>query len=76
MDCNIKTLSLIINDIFPEYEDQITETTGPDDIPNWDSMNHLNLIMIIQEKMNIQFDFNEIISINSVGDIIETINKK
>ena len=56
MKCNIKILSGIINDIFPEYNEKITEKTGPEDISNWDSMNHLNLMMTIQERMKIQLE--------------------
>ena len=76
MKCDLDSVKIILIELFPNYEDEVTEGTSADDIPVWDSMNHLNLMMVIQDKFNINLDFSDIISINSIRDIINTVNSK
>ena len=46
------------------------------DIDEWDSMTHLNLVMQVQEEFNITMEFNDVISIESIGDLMEYLEKK
>ena len=42
-----------------DYTGRINETTVMDDIPHWDSLNYISLIMEIEKKFNISFSFDE-----------------
>ena len=57
--------------MFPELQIEITANMNSNDIDEWDSMSHLNLVMHVQEEFNITMDFNDVISIES-----RTINTK
>ena len=43
---------------------------------NWDSVTHLKMISEIEEALGIRFDIDEIVSLESVGKIRESIAKK
>lgn len=45
-------------------------------IPGWDSLAHLRLIIMIEKKFAIQFSTPEIVDLNSVGDLFELILDK
>ncbi len=58
----------------PELE-IFTEMTAKD-IAEWDSFNHLNLIMRLEDTFNITFTTDEITGIRNVGHLAEIIRSK
>ena len=65
----------IINKEFSVPFDEISDDKGPGDISGWDSIGQLRLIMSIEQKFNYQLSVDEVVSINSVKDIIDVISK-
>ena len=45
-------------------------------IEEWDSMEHLNLVMAVGEEFGVVLDFNEVMAIGTVGDILKILEKK
>ena len=54
----------------------ITEKTSASDIEKWDSMNHVTLIAAIEKEFVITFDIMEIISMTTIGDFVDVVDKK
>ena len=48
-----------------ELDDNLTAK----DIPGWDSFNHVNLIINIEEEFNVQFSNNEVGGMQNVGHL-------
>jgi acyl carrier protein len=46
------------------------------DVPEWDSLNHINLIVAIEARFKIKFKTSEIESLRNVGHLVEMIEKK
>ncbi|KAF0135260.1 MAG: Acyl carrier protein [Candidatus Saganbacteria bacterium] len=46
------------------------------DIPAWDSMGHLSLIMALEKEFSIKFEIDEMFQINNLGDIAHVLGKK
>ena len=69
-----------LNDIFINVlgndEIAITESTTSDDINDWDSLNHIRLIVAIEKFFKIRFTFSEIGLFNNVGDILISLESK
>ena len=69
-----------LNDIFINVLDNdkiaITESTTSDDINDWDSLNHIHLVIEIEKLFKIGFTSSEITSWNNVGDIIGSLESK
>jgi acyl carrier protein len=53
--------------------DQIDERSSPDTIPNWDSLQHMNLILALEEKLGVQFTDDQIVDLVTVGAILSTL---
>jgi acyl carrier protein len=58
--------------VFPN-ERNIGHTTTVDDIGNWDSLNHITLILELEKQFEVRFDLFEIIELRDVRGIIEYI---
>ena len=63
-------------EVFPSLNGEINESWGPDQIQDWDSLAHLNLVMTLGEKFDISLEFEEVMSIETVGDIFRVLNEK
>ena len=70
----------IMNDIFRKvFEDNslvITRKTTAKDIEEWDSLTHMNLIMVLEKQFKIKFSLSEIENLSSVGDLVDLIDRK
>ena len=58
-----------------EYLEIESETTALD-VDEWDSLNHLMLVVGIEKHFNLKFTSKEIISFTSIGDIVNCIEGK
>ena len=69
-----------INEIFRDVLDDETlviagETTA-DDVEDWDSLAHINLVVAIEQEFNIKIALGELQSLKNVGDMVDLIQKK
>lgn len=53
-------LKRIMSRIFEIPFEEITEDTSVDTVEKWDSLNHMNLILALEEAFNIAFSADEI----------------
>ena len=65
----------IISKEFSVRIDEIADDKGPGDIDGWDSIGQLRLIINIEQTFNYQLSVDEVVSINSVKDIINIVSK-
>jgi acyl carrier protein len=54
----------------------LTPETTADDIEEWDSLSHIQLIVALEKKFKIKFTTAEITSYKNVGQLAESIVKK
>lgn len=52
---NEQKLKQIIASVFKIDVATINSDTSPDTVENWDSLNHLNLVLALEEAFNINF---------------------
>lgn len=55
--------------------DEIGDTSSQDDIPKWDSLGHLNLVVALEEEFNIQLSDDQIVELLNYKLIFETIKE-
>ena len=66
----------IFQEIFPSIKSNIKDKWGPEDIQDWDSLNHLNMVTRLSEKFNVTLNFEEVLSIETIGDVFKLLNDK
>ena len=65
----------IASDIFGIPVDQVTAESSPQTIENWDSMQHLNLVLAVEEKFGVRFEPEEIEAMTNVGAVAALVEK-
>ena len=71
-----KTSQDVFRKVFETPDLEISGDTVADDIPTWDSLNHINLILALEEEFGIQFASQEVMSMASVSDLYTLLETK
>jgi acyl carrier protein len=66
----------IASDVFGLPTNKITAESSPETIESWDSMQHLNLVLAIEEKFGVQLAPEEIEQMKTVGAVAALVEKR
>jgi len=66
----------IFRDIFDEDGMVIKNATSSDEIEDWDSLNHINLVSAIEKEFKIKFALGELMALKDVGAMVNLIVEK
>lgn len=72
---NQEKLKKILASVFNLGIDQITEDASPDNIENWDSLNHLNLVLALEEGFGVSFSEEQTVEILNYELIVITLKE-
>ena len=61
----------IMADVFQVDESQLKENFTQEEVTNWDSLRHLNLIVELEEAFNVSYEPEEIAEMTSFEKVLE-----
>ena len=66
----------IFTDIMDLKDIKLNDETSADDIVEWDSLSHIQIIVAIEKAFGIKFSSQEMITWKNVGDMVDCIQNK
>lgn len=66
-----KKVQEIFRDIFDDDSLIIDDSTNSSDIDDWDSLNHINLVVAIESEIDIKFSFDDLATLKDVGAMLD-----
>ena len=69
-------LTQLFRDIFVDDELALTPQTMAADVPAWDSIKHIEIIIATEAKYGLRFSSREVEGLRSVGDLVAIIDGK
>ena len=69
-------LNGIFCEVFDDETIQITDGMTAADVEEWDSLNHINLVVAVERGFNVKFTTKEINGLANVGEFIALIASK
>lgn len=70
MNIKREQLQMILGEAFSVDPASITPASGSEDFDTWDSLNHLNAVVMLEEHCGVTFDIDEIASMQSIAEMI------
>ena len=70
-----KTLFEIVSRVMNIPIEKISDSSGPDSIPDWDSFNMFVLLDEIEKEFDVKFSLEETLEIKNVGDFRKQLEK-
>ena len=69
-------LTGIFRDVFDDPALRLTPTTTAQDVPGWDSMNHITIVVAAERHFGIKVQTAEIEGLQNVGQFVALIESK
>lgn len=72
-------VAAIIRDVLDAFDDKdlkITPETTADQVEGWDSFNHINIVVAVEQHFGVKFKTAEIEQLRNVGDLVALIAKR
>ena len=69
-------LSEVFRDVFGDDSITVNDATTSDDIDDWDSIEHINLIGAVEDEFGLRFKMREVSGMKNVGEMIDIISER
>lgn len=71
-----KNVEQLLADVLQIPVAEVTDQLAMTDLDVWDSLKHIELIASLEEQLNVQLSFDDIVAMRSVGDIKRVLSSK
>lgn len=71
-----KNVNEVFRDVFDDDSITVDETTTSNDIEDWDSLEHINLVVAIEDKFKMKFTMGEVTGMKNVGAMVDIIMER
>lgn len=66
-------LNKVFQEVFDDDTIEVNDSTTADDIEDWDSFEHINLIVAIEQEFSFKIPMGKTISMKNVGEMVDII---
>lgn len=66
-------LNKVFREVFDDEDIEVMDETTADDIEDWDSLEHINLIVAVEEEFSFKFPMGKVITMKNVGEMADII---
>ncbi len=69
-------LNEVFRDVFDDESIEVNDATTANDIEDWDSLEHINLVVAVEKCFGIKFNMGEVAKLKNVGEMTDLILSK
>jgi len=66
-------LQTIFRVVFDDNTIELSDAMTAEDVEEWDSLNHINLIVAVEKEFGIRFTTREVYAANTVGEFVDML---
>ncbi len=72
----VSKLTPIFRDVFGNDALVVTDGMTASDVPAWDSLSNINMIIAVEKAFNVKFSIKDVRSLKNVGELVDLIKRK
>lgn len=72
----LKKIQDVFRDVFDNEDIEITVDTVAEDIEEWDSLAHVQLVKELEKEFSVKISAKELMSWDNVGEMVDSIKDK
>ena len=72
----MERLTGVFRDVFDDDSIVITDQTTANDIEDWDSLEHINLVEAVEQEFRMRFKMKEVSGMKNVGEMARIIEER
>lgn len=73
---DLNFMSLVFKEALNLKNKEINLNSRFEQVSNWDSLGHMKIISEIESRLNLEFEIDEIVGVDTVKKLINMVNKK
>ena len=66
-------LTKVFRDVFDDEDIILCDETTSDDIEDWDSFEHINLVVAVEDEFSFKIPKGKVITMKNVGEMVDII---
>ena len=66
-------LTVIFQEVFDDDEIPVSRATTARDVPGWDSLRHVSLLVSVERAFGVRFKSSEVANLKNVGELLDLI---
>jgi acyl carrier protein len=72
----LATIRDVLAEVVEDDSLQLTEQSSADDVADWDSINHVKLLIGLESELGFRFSTDEVSGLKNVGELIDVVQAK
>lgn len=68
-------LNKVFQEVFDDETIEVNDDTTSEDIDDWDSFEHINLIVAVEEEFSIKIPMGKVVTMKNVGEMADIIRQ-
>ncbi len=66
-------LNSVFRDVFDDESIEVHDETTSNDIEDWDSFEHINLVVAVEDEFSFKIPMGKVITMKNVGEMVDII---
>lgn len=66
-------LNGVFQEVFDDDSIEVNDNTTSDDIEDWDSFEHINLVVAVEEEFSFKIPMGKVVTMKNVGEMVDII---
>ena len=66
-------LNKVFQEVFDDDSITVNDNTTSDDIEDWDSFEHINLVVAVEEEFSFKIPMGKVVTMKNVGEMVDII---
>ena len=66
-------LNEVFRDVFDDETIELNDQTVADDVDGWDSFEHINLVVAVEEEFSFKIPMGKVVTMKNVGEMVDII---